>query len=87
MDGGGGAEEERTAQETALYDRQIRAWGVDAQKRPSKANVLVCGINGTTIEEVIKSISCKGDPVKNSFYFDAADGKGVIEDIPTPYAS
>ncbi|XP_047067485.1 SUMO-activating enzyme subunit 1A-like isoform X2 [Lolium rigidum] len=48
--GGGGAEEELTAQETALYDRQIRVWGVDAQKRLSKAHVLVCGVNGTTIE-------------------------------------
>jgi ubiquitin-like 1-activating enzyme E1 A len=26
-------EEELTAHETALYDRQIRVWGVDAQKR------------------------------------------------------
>uniref|UniRef100_A0A0A8ZJH4 Uncharacterized protein n=1 Tax=Arundo donax TaxID=35708 RepID=A0A0A8ZJH4_ARUDO len=37
-------------------------------------------------QEVIKSISCKGYPIKNFFYFDAADGKGVIEDIPTPSA-
>ncbi|TVU25368.1 hypothetical protein EJB05_27862 [Eragrostis curvula] len=50
MEGGGREEEELTAQETALYDRQIRVWGVDAQKRLSKAHVLVCGINGTTIE-------------------------------------
>ncbi|KAI4967718.1 hypothetical protein ZWY2020_016967 [Hordeum vulgare] len=50
MGGGGGTEEELTAQETALYDRQIRVWGVDAQKRLSKAHVLVCGVNGTTIE-------------------------------------
>ncbi|KAK3143299.1 hypothetical protein QOZ80_4AG0298650 [Eleusine coracana subsp. coracana] len=50
MDGSGGADEELTAQETALYDRQIRVWGVDAQKRLSKAHVLVCGMNGTTIE-------------------------------------
>ena len=28
-----GEEEELTAQETAVYDRQIRVWGVDAQKR------------------------------------------------------
>jgi len=33
---------------------------------------------------VIKSISCKGDPIKNFFFFDEADGKGVIEDIPPP---
>ena len=25
--------EELTEEETALYDRQIRVWGVDAQKR------------------------------------------------------
>jgi len=35
--GGGGAEGELTAQETALYDRQIRVWGVDAQKRCAAA--------------------------------------------------
>lgn len=33
------------------------------------------------IQEVIKAISGKGDPVKNFFFFDAVDGKGVIEDI------
>ncbi|XP_072981603.1 SUMO-activating enzyme subunit 1A-like [Typha angustifolia] len=42
--------EELTAQETALYDRQIRVWGVDAQKRLSKAHILVSGLNGTTVE-------------------------------------
>ncbi|AQK49749.1 SUMO-activating enzyme subunit 1B-2 [Zea mays] len=45
----------------------------------------VCAILGGILgQEVIKSISCKGDPVKNFFYFDVADGKGVIEDIPPP---
>ncbi|KAM5571628.1 SUMO-activating enzyme subunit 1A [Rosa sericea] len=42
--------EELTEQETALYDRQIRVWGADAQRRLSKAHILVCGINGTTAE-------------------------------------
>ncbi|CAL9185849.1 unnamed protein product [Musa hybrid cultivar] len=42
--------EELTAQETALYDRQIRVWGVDAQKRLSKAQILVSGLNGTSVE-------------------------------------
>jgi len=37
---GGGAEGELTAQETALYDRQIRVWGVDAQKRCAAAKGL-----------------------------------------------
>ncbi|KAF1875810.1 hypothetical protein Lal_00006440 [Lupinus albus] len=42
--------EELTAQETALYDRQIRVWGADAQRRLSKAHVLVYGMKGTVVE-------------------------------------
>ncbi|KAJ6853133.1 SUMO-activating enzyme subunit 1B-1-like [Iris pallida] len=42
--------EELTAQQTALYDRQIRVWGVDAQKKLSKAHILVSGLNGTAVE-------------------------------------
>ncbi|WOL11430.1 SUMO-activating enzyme subunit 1B-1-like [Canna indica] len=42
--------EELTAQQTALYDRQIRVWGVDAQKRLSKAHILVSGLNGISVE-------------------------------------
>jgi len=34
-----------------------------------------------TLQEVIKAISGKGDPIKNFFYYDASDGKGIIEDI------
>lgn len=33
------------------------------------------------LQEVIKAVSGKGDPLKNFFYFDAQDGKGVMEDI------
>lgn len=33
------------------------------------------------LQEVIKAVSGKGDPVKNFFYYDAQDGKGVMEDI------
>ncbi|CAK9183537.1 unnamed protein product [Ilex paraguariensis] len=185
--------EELTEQETALYDRQIRVWGVDAQRRLSKSHILVSGLRGTVVEfcknivlagvgsltlnddrpdaiaipwrslpkrvsklyfamrvlerfeeaegrnpgetstadlpivlklrkdlceahspseaqipdsllerllasttefppvcaiiggilgqEVIKAISGKGDPLKNFFFFDAVDGKGIIEDI------
>ncbi|XP_058103146.1 SUMO-activating enzyme subunit 1B-1-like isoform X2 [Magnolia sinica] len=43
-------EEELTAQETALYDRQIRVWGVDAQRRLSKSHILVSGMKGTVVE-------------------------------------
>ena len=48
MDGGGGAggaEGELTAQETALYDRQIRVWGVDAQKRCAAAKDLAFALS------------------------------------------
>ncbi|CAL5327447.1 unnamed protein product [Camellia sinensis] len=42
--------EELTEQETALYDRQIRVWGADAQRRLSKAHILVSGLKGTVVE-------------------------------------
>ncbi|KAF8408442.1 hypothetical protein HHK36_007595 [Tetracentron sinense] len=42
--------EELTEQETALYDRQIRVWGVDAQRRLSKSHILVSGMKGTAVE-------------------------------------
>ncbi|KAH1135452.1 hypothetical protein GLYMA_05G204000v4 [Glycine max] len=42
----------------------------------------VCAIIGGILgQEVIKAISGKGDPLKNFFFFDAFDGKGIIEDI------
>ncbi|KAH6797167.1 SUMO activating enzyme 1B [Perilla frutescens var. hirtella] len=42
--------EELTEQETALYDRQIRVWGADAQRRLSKSHILVSGLKGSVIE-------------------------------------
>ncbi|XP_020268995.1 SUMO-activating enzyme subunit 1A-like [Asparagus officinalis] len=50
--------EELSAQETALYDRQIRVWGVDDQKRLSKTHVLANGLNGTA--EFCKNIILAG---------------------------
>ncbi|KAH9315128.1 hypothetical protein KI387_023755 [Taxus chinensis] len=42
----------------------------------------VCAIVGGILgQEVIKAMSCKGDPLKNFFFFDVMDGKGIIEDI------
>ncbi|KAE8720173.1 squamosa promoter-binding-like protein 13 [Hibiscus syriacus] len=38
--------EELTEQETALYDRQVRVWGADAQRRLSKSHILVYGMKG-----------------------------------------
>lgn len=51
--------EELTEQETALYDRQIRVWGADAQRRLSKAHILVYGIKGT-VAEFCKNIVLAG---------------------------
>ncbi|XP_016447106.1 SUMO-activating enzyme subunit 1B-1-like isoform X2 [Nicotiana tabacum] len=42
--------EELTEQETAIYDRQIRVWGVDAQRRYSKSHIFVSGLKGTVVE-------------------------------------
>ncbi|WRX18342.1 THIF-type NAD/FAD binding fold - like 4 [Theobroma cacao] len=51
--------EELTEQETALYDRQIRVWGADAQRRLSKSHILVYGIKGT-VAEFCKNIVLAG---------------------------
>ncbi|KAI4343594.1 hypothetical protein L6164_010928 [Bauhinia variegata] len=51
--------EELTEQETALYDRQIRVWGADAQRRLSKARILVYGMKGT-VAEFCKNIVLAG---------------------------
>ncbi|KAH6778727.1 SUMO-activating enzyme 1A [Perilla frutescens var. hirtella] len=45
--------EELTEQETALYDRQIRVWGADAQRRLSKSHILVSKLKGSIIEVFI----------------------------------
>ncbi|BBN14566.1 ubiquitin-like 1-activating enzyme E1 A [Marchantia polymorpha subsp. ruderalis] len=42
----------------------------------------VCAIMGGILgQEVLKLLSCKGEPIKNLFFFDASDGKGMIEDV------
>ncbi|KAG6529341.1 hypothetical protein ZIOFF_011538 [Zingiber officinale] len=44
----------------------------------SKLHPPICAILGGILgQEVIKAISGKGDPLKNFFYFDTADGKGL----------
>lgn len=42
-----------------LYDRQIRLWGIDAQKRMASSRVLVYGITGLSAE-VCKNIVLSG---------------------------
>ncbi|CAN7071613.1 unnamed protein product [Brassica oleracea var. botrytis] len=51
--------EELTEQETALYDRQIRVWGANAQRRLTKSHILVSGIKGT-VAEFCKNIVLAG---------------------------
>ncbi|XP_050225588.1 SUMO-activating enzyme subunit 1B-1-like [Mercurialis annua] len=51
--------EELTEQETALYDRQIRVWGADAQRRLTKSHILVYGMKGT-VAEFCKNIVLAG---------------------------
>jgi len=48
-----------TEDEAALYDRQIRLWGFDAQTRMRNASVLVLSLRGTACE-VIKNIVLAG---------------------------
>jgi len=41
---------ELTEQEAALYDRQIRLWGLDAQRRITSAKVLLINLSGLNAE-------------------------------------
>lgn len=45
--------------ESELYDRQIRLWGLESQKRIRSANVLIAGLNGFGAE-VAKNIILSG---------------------------
>ncbi|KAI8111662.1 hypothetical protein M9435_004161 [Picochlorum sp. BPE23] len=48
-----------TAEEAAVYDRQLRVWGVEAQQRLRSAKVLVLGCSGAAME-VIKNLALAG---------------------------
>lgn len=48
-----------TDDEAALYDRQIRLWGVESQKKLRAANVLLIGLNGLG-SEIVKNIVLAG---------------------------
>ncbi|TRY75292.1 hypothetical protein TCAL_01337 [Tigriopus californicus] len=48
-----------TEEEATLYDRQIRLWGLDAQKRLRNARILVCGMSGLGAE-VAKNLVLAG---------------------------
>ena len=48
-----------SVQDVALYDRQIRLWGMDAQARMRSAHVCIAGLNGLATE-VIKNLVLAG---------------------------
>lgn len=50
---------ELTEQEAELYDRQIRLWGLESQKRIRGARILIAGLNGLGAE-VAKNIILSG---------------------------
>lgn len=54
-----GNDVELTETENELYDRQIRLWGLDSQKRLRTAKVLISGLNGIGAE-VTKNIILSG---------------------------
>ncbi|XP_014213927.1 SUMO-activating enzyme subunit 1 [Copidosoma floridanum] len=58
---------ELTEDEAALYDRQIRLWGLESQKRLRAASVLLAGLNGYHAE-VAKNIILAG--VKSVTFLD-----------------
>lgn len=48
-------------EEAAIYDRQIRLWGADAQKRMSSARVMVVGdVLSNLGNEVVKNVCLAG---------------------------
>ncbi|KAL0075504.1 SUMO-activating enzyme subunit 1 [Phycomyces blakesleeanus] len=48
-----------TQDEATIYDRQIRLWGLDAQQRIQKANVLIAGMRALS-NEVCKNLALAG---------------------------
>lgn len=50
---------ELTDAETELYDRQIRLWGLESQKRIRAARIFISGLNGLGAE-IIKNIILSG---------------------------
>ncbi|GIX77350.1 SUMO-activating enzyme subunit 1 [Caerostris extrusa] len=48
-----------TEDEAALYDRQIRLWGLDCQKSLREAKILIIGLNGLGAE-VVKNLTLSG---------------------------
>jgi ubiquitin-like 1-activating enzyme E1 A len=45
-----------TRQESEVYDRQIRLWGIEAQQRLQSSRMLLCGRFSATAAEVGKNL-------------------------------
>ncbi|XP_059619741.1 SUMO-activating enzyme subunit 1 [Phlebotomus argentipes] len=58
---------ELTIHEAELYDRQIRLWGLESQKRIRAARILICGLNGLGAE-ISKNVILAG--VKSVTFLD-----------------
>lgn len=74
-----------SAAEAAVYDRQMRLWGVDAQRRLQSAHVLVSGLSALG-SELVKNLVLSGmsvtlhdtvdvaeEAVATQFFLDEAD--------------
>jgi ubiquitin-like 1-activating enzyme E1 A len=80
-----------SATEAAVYDRQMRLWGVEAQKRLQKSHVFISGLNAMGAE-LVKNLVLSGMNVtihdvdtvtatciSRQFFFSIHDiGKNVI---------
>jgi len=53
------AAEELSADEIALYDRQLRLWGIEAQNRMRKANILLINVKALG-NEIAKNLVLAG---------------------------
>ncbi|KAH7366081.1 hypothetical protein KP509_18G062500 [Ceratopteris richardii] len=67
--------------ETLVPDKLLhRLLYAEAREHPP-----VCAILGGILgQELLKVLSGKGEPLKNFFFFDPMDGKGITEEIPRP---
>jgi ubiquitin-like 1-activating enzyme E1 A len=62
-----------TEREAAVYDRQIRLWGIEAQKRLQSSEILICGANALGLE-VAKNLTLAG------FNVSIQDSRIVVEE-------
>lgn len=87
-----GAHEQISEEEAALYDRQIRLWGLEAQNRLKKSKLLIIGVSplaGEIVKNIVLSgintlVLCdsntvKDNDVENCFLFEKSQiGKMVV---------